>query len=220
MSNLPKVIIFDFDGTLVHYHFDFLIEQTHRVFGLLNVEPVSDSYLKDCFSDFDYFRFAEKSSDPEFIKHFWHKFDWSKLPFPEPFSCTEQTLGFLKSLGIKLAVATARYNKDHDFVQIIEEVGISHYFDCIVARESEEQDWKDKDPQITNLVNFFKVDRSDIWFVGDVPADVISSKKANLGRSVAVLSGGIKRAVLEKTDPDYIFDDIGSLIELFNRSGE
>ena len=51
--------------------------------------------------------------------------------------------------------------------------------------------------------------------IGDIPPDIESAKRAGLGFSVAVLSGGIEQGVLEAAKPDLLVENIADLLTLF-----
>ncbi len=61
--------------------------------------------------------------------------------------------------------------------------------------------------------NYNKIEKSDVYFIGDIPSDIICAKSAGI-KSIAVLSGhGTKNELLNE-DPDYVVERIIDILEL------
>lgn len=105
MKLANKLIIFDFDGTLVHFPFEYMFSETDRILNHFAHEPVRRFELEEAFSDFDYFRFIKLSPEmpfkdvEEFKASFWKCFDWDNFPKSLVFKETIQCLRDLKKEG-------------------------------------------------------------------------------------------------------------------------
>ncbi|MCB0324880.1 MAG: HAD family hydrolase [Bdellovibrionales bacterium] len=211
----PKLVILDFDGTLVEFPRDFLFEQALRIVRHLEHPAVERSLLEECFADFDFFRFVSHTNAPGFIELFWQHFDWAGYPQCALLEGAAEFCSFLRTAGVPMALATARIGTEAVLLDSLEYTGLSAHFHCLAGRCGEHQDWQDKVPQIRHVCERVGVSPADAMIVGDIPADIISARAAGVGYSVAVLSGGIRRAVLERTQPDLIVEGVHELLGFF-----
>jgi phosphoglycolate phosphatase-like HAD superfamily hydrolase len=215
---MKKNIIFDFDGTLVEFPMKFMFEETHRIIHLLGLPKITDEELEDCFSDFDFFRFTrgfnnDLQAEEQFKKSYWKEFKWHEFPLGIPFPETAETLGRLSKMGYELSIATARVVTPEELVLELNRCGIGSFFklEHIQTRLSHTDEWKDKGPQIKNLIETINIPPEDSMIVGDIPSDVFSGKEVGLGFTIAVQSGGIKKEVLLASEPDAVLLHLGDL---------
>lgn len=215
---MKKNIIFDFDGTLVEFPTRFMFEETHRIIDLLGLPEITNEELEDCFSDFDFFRFARGlvnniKAEEEFKESYWKEFKWHQFPLGIPFPETAETLNRLSRMGYALSIATARVISPQELFEELHRCGIGSFFSIkhIQTRISHTDEWKDKTPQIKNLIETMNISAEDSMIVGDIPSDVISGKALELGFTIAVQSGGIKKEVLAASEPDAVLLHLGDL---------
>jgi phosphoglycolate phosphatase-like HAD superfamily hydrolase len=215
---MKKNIIFDFDGTLVEFPTKFMFDETHRIINLLGLPKITDEELEDCFSDFDFFRFArglmnDLQAEEQFKNSYWKEFKWHQFPLGIPFPETAETLGRLSKMGYELSIATARVITPEELFEELNRCGIGSFFKIkhIQTRLSHADEWKDKTPQIKNLIDTMNIPAEDSMIVGDIPSDVMSGKETELGFTIAVQSGGIKKEVLEACEPDAVLLHLGDL---------
>ncbi len=219
MDTRPKAIIFDLDGTLIHFPHEYLFDETDRICRLLNEEAVSREHMQDCFSDFDFFRMLPGEKREALTEKYWQHFDHGRYPKPRPFAFTTPLLRDIAKSGIRIAVATAR-TRDFGEVEksLREHTDFSEHLCYVASREKNAAtDWKDKSAQITSILQHFDMAASEVMMVGDIPPDVHSAKQMQLGWSVAVLSGGIHRHVLAAAEPDLLLehaDELRSVLSL------
>ncbi len=220
---MKKNIIFDYDGTLVEFPISFMLEEAQRILKLAGRPSVSSEVLNSAFSDFDFFRFSREGADPleaerEFKELYWKEFRWNEFPQGKPFPETLETLEELLSLGYCVSIATARVIAPQNLLSEMHACGIGKYFslETVQTRSSHLDDWKDKTPQIHNLVSSMNISAENSVIVGDIPSDIISGRASKLKLTIAVQSGGIKKEVLEASEPDAVILHLGDLPNLLN----
>ena len=211
----PRLIIFDLDGTLVEFPKSYLFNELERILPIIQVNVPSSDLVEHYFSDFNFFGFAD---DQHHVQNsYWHHFNWENFPSSRAFDFTNTVLSQLTTLNISSAIATARHCKYQELVDDLHSTGMLDFLHHIEARQSQEQDWKDKRPQIEKILNLTSCDPKDAIMVGDIPADIESAKECGLGASVAVLTGGIKEEILKSYNPDFILPDISHLFSLIKK---
>jgi phosphoglycolate phosphatase-like HAD superfamily hydrolase len=215
MKFSPKLIIFDLDGTLVEFPRDFILDEAERIIPDLLHPPVSREVLCDHFCAFDFFRFVMQEDRESFILRFWELFNWREYPKPIPFDWTHGTLELLQRSGVTSAIATARLDPEQSLHDTLRPTGFLDFFACVRARPGDHVHWTDKTHQIADICKTLNIRPEDAALIGDIPTDVLSARNAGIGFAVAVLSGGIRRDVLEASSPDALIPDIGHLPELF-----
>jgi phosphoglycolate phosphatase len=65
----------------------------------------------------------------------------------------------------------------------------------------------EKKPVLANLVNEHNLDKSKTFYVGDTSGDIEAGKFAGV-KTIGVSWGYQKKELLEKSQPDYLIDDI------------
>lgn len=215
MPNKLKLAIFDLDGTLIHFHHDYLFSQTDKILKKLNHDQVPKDVLEKHFSDFDFFSFTNEGCKKTFEEKYWSHFDWENFPKDIVFDGVFELLEDLKRREIKLGLATARLCSLEQLKKDVSHTELLPLFDFIATREDEKIHWQDKTSQITSVCKELGVNPRDSFMAGDIPSDIRSAKKVDVRLSAAVLSGGIREDVLEKEEPDYIFPSISSMLTIF-----
>ena len=85
------------------------------------------------------------------------------------------------TLGI-VTTKTAEYSR-----QILEYMGIMHYFDVLIGREDVTHPKPHPEP-VLKAISKLKADRNRCWLIGDTPMDICAAKAADI-QSVAVTCG-------------------------------
>jgi len=217
-----KLLIFDFDGTLVHFPFSFFYQETHRIFIKNEWATLEQTILEECFSDFDYFRFVKSFEHLDFdhvVKKFWDEFDWLSYPNAKLFEKIDVVLEDLDQSGYGLAIATARSCTREELVVELSLLQAFEFFSAIECRYDKNQDWLDKGPQLKRVLSNLQIKPENAILIGDTPSDIRSAKSVGLYGSIGVLSGGIKRDVLELESPDFIINDVLELPKVLNDWG-
>lgn len=209
----PKAVLFDLDGTLVEFHFEFLWSETERILAALEYEPVARPVMQDAFSDCDYFRIiADHNGDrSEFVKTFWQMWDWDRCPAPQALPFSKMLLEILARNGIPVAVVTARPVPAETISEQLRACGLLPYVDHVETHFAKEGQWSDKRLSMARSLEELGVRPFEAMMVGDTPHDILSAQKVGIGSTVALLSGGIRREILEKTSPDLLLESVGEL---------
>lgn len=140
----------------------------------------------------------------EFESQWFHLIEDTKyLDLDTPFSFTQPVLEQLKGKH-QLYVVTARQNKIGAIEQL-EKANIKSYFDAIFVTER----LKTKSELIVEA--FGTLSPMD-FVVGDTGMDIQTAKEVGC-RSLAVLSGFRNKDVISSYQPDYIGDNIKTILE-------
>lgn len=109
----------------------------------------------------------------------------------------------LKTGNIKTGIVTttARPMTEH----ILKVAHLFDFIDIIVTRD-DVKNLKPHPEPIIKAVQELKLNKMQCIMVGDHPNDIIAAKSA--GVKVAAIPNVYKRTILEKYEPDYIFDSI------------
>ena len=206
-----KLALFDLDGTLIKFAKEFLFSQTRAVYEKLSMEEASLETLEDYFSKFDFFGFVEDSRRAEFERVYWELFNWADYPEPEVLPGTLETLSWLKESGVPSVIVTSRDEKPEGIAERLSGTGIENFIVHILSRSDLEKEWHDKRPQIETVCKKFEVEPMECLFAGDVPPDIESAKACGVGLKIALLSGGIRKEVLEVTGPDWCLDSLAQI---------
>ena len=219
-----KLMIFDFDGTLVesapgilatanamaaHYGMKkFTLKQVQAAVG-----TGLDNFIEDMFPDV-----IKKVSTDKLIKQYRRLYDINYKKGLKMFKGVKETLKELKSKGIKLAIVS---NKLSQYVKgINEELGIDGYFDIILGSESVPK--RKPHPYLLNLLmKKYKADKSETLMIGDSQFDMESGKRAGCFTFFLTYGYADMKAV-NRHSPDFRsgrFTDIAKLAEKHKRAG-
>lgn len=216
---MPKLAIFDLDGTLIHFPFSYLFDETLRILKLLGHPEVARVDLEESFSSFDYFRVVNYDlkvgwqSEEDFQAKFWAEFDWENYPPAVPLEGVLSSLERLVDSGFSCAIATARACPEEEVVRDLKTTGILPYVSLIKTRKSEKDNWRDKTSQIKSSLDELNFIPQNAIMIGDVPSDIESAKNTFLSASYALLTGGIREEVLRGSMPTAVFSNIEKLVD-------
>lgn len=182
MNELPRVILFDFDGTLVDsmnmwtdIDIEYLARFGHAYTSDLNaaIEGMSTKELCDYFRK----RYQIPQTDEEMIAAWTemsrHKY-LHKIPLKEGAS---ELLHYLKSIGVRMGIATS--TELDILVPCLQCHGIDGYFETMTT--TTEAGTGKPDPAVYLLAaNRMGVDPAECLAIEDLPAGIIAAKKAGM----------------------------------------
>jgi len=103
-------------------------------------------------------------------------------------------------------------NKPENFsVRILKELGVSEFFSRVIGGDTGLP--KKPDPAAAlEILREAEVKPEEAVYIGDSALDIETGRNAGM-KAIAVTYGFGKRAELEKSNPDYLLEDLGALIE-------
>lgn len=217
MNNMKKLVIFDLDGTLLNTIVD-LAQSTNHALAQLGY-PVHDeaSYRFRVGNGINKL-FERALPDGEKTEANVLRMRQAFIPYYNihnadrscPYPGIPQLLEHLQSQGIRLAVASNKY-------QAATSKLIAHYFPSIrfasVLGQREGIPVKPDPAIVHDILQACPVDKQDVLYVGDSAVDMQTAINAQVA-SCGVTWGFRPRAELEALCPDHIVDraeDIASL---------
>lgn len=212
----PKLIIFDFDGTLCDTRSNIIIafRATMERLGLpLRSEAACAATIGLTLYD------GFKTLYPEFNDaEAQHAVDTYRAIFaerraelmPELFPGVRETLDALYRSGYTLSIASSRLTDS--LMLFMREHHIDNYFSYVVGSDSVTKHKPDAEPTLKTLQTL-DVKASEALVVGDMPVDILMARNAGV-RNVGVTWGNASREELEQAQADYIIDAIGELITI------
>lgn len=211
----PKLALFDLDGTLVRFPKEFLFLQVEEVLARLELPAVERHLLEDAFADFDFFRWVAPGIRETFMDTYWELFDWERYPKPLIIPGALDALKSIKDGGTDIGIVTSRHESEEAIRSDLESTELLPYVSFIIPRGGDDKHWSDKTFQIRQACRNTGIEPADTLLVGDVPPDISSARIVGVGKTAAVLTGGIRREILEKSNPDFILNDVGELNTIF-----
>lgn len=212
----PKLIIFDFDGTLGDTRHNIIItmQRTMQMVGLsvksdeecaatigLTLEKSFQSLYPDMDSEMaDRCVAAYRDIFLESVEELT----------PQLFPGVADTLARLDAMGIKMSVASSRQSQS--LLLFLENMGILHYFPYVLGSDNVTKHKPDPEPVLKTLREL-DYNPSDTIVVGDMPVDVAMAHGADV-RAIAVTFGNATREELVEAEADYIIDDFTKILEI------
>lgn len=212
----PKLIIFDFDGTLGDTRQNIIItmQRTMQRVGLpvkSDLECAStigltlEDSFKKMYPDVDA-AMAERCVDA-YREIFMESVE--EL-IPELFPGVSDTLASLDKMGIKMSVASSRQSQS--LIYFLESMGVSKYFPYVLGSDNVTKHKPDPEPVLKTLREL-DYSPSEVIVVGDMPVDVAMAHGADV-RAIAVTFGNATHEELVEANADYIIDDFTRILEI------
>jgi phosphoglycolate phosphatase len=201
-------LFFDLDGTLIDSRqrlynlFQRLVPQSDLTFEeYWNLKRQKIGHQKILMEQFGY----NEQTVSVFEKEWLDLIETEEyLSYDKPFDFTKHVLQTLKAKNHKLYLITARQSKEKTLKQL-NDLGLSCFFEGVFITESKKTKFDlIKESKIQLLPN-------DI-LIGDTGIDIKTAKDLNL-INIAVLSGFRNREILSEYAPDFIENDIRSLVD-------
>jgi len=208
-----KLIIFDFDGTLIDSVPD-LTASINYMYSKFNLKSVDEEIVANWLGDgavklieraLNYYNLKyNKKALKIFKEHYSKNFAVNTKLYPY----AKEILEYLKEI-YKLALIT---NKPFEFVNpILEKLNIK-YFDFILGGDS----LKEKKPSPLPILHTCKklnISPKETVIVGDSKNDIIAGKKAEV-KTIAITHGYNFGEDIKKYNPDIIINSLKELKEI------
>jgi len=212
-----KLIIFDLDGTLLDTVAD-LAASTNYALGQCGFPTHEVAVYKFFIGNGINKLFERALPEGEKIQenimklrqHFIEYYGAHNAELTVPYPGISELLHKLQSSGIKLAVASNKYQ------QATEKL-ILHFFPDIefvaVSGQRENIPIKPDPTVINNILEIANVERQEVLFIGDSSVDMHTAQNAGID-AVGVTWGFRPRAELEEFSPKYIVDEPEEIIRI------
>lgn len=210
-----KVILFDYDGTLMDTR-EGIVQSWRYVFKKLKNEDVTNEYLRQYFGKSLKGAIAEMFPDKsvdEVVAVYKEFALSSKAKRRELFYDAKETVQRLHKDGYVLGLVTSRMHESS--VEGLTDEGLIDYFSVIVASDDVEEIKPSAEP-IERAMDILGVSKEDVVMVGDTEFDLGSAKNADV--TSALVGWSDEREMLindEKFAPDYIinkFEDLYNIV--------
>jgi phosphoglycolate phosphatase len=212
----PKVIIFDFDGTLCDTRRNIIVafRATMERLGLeLKSEATCGATigltLRDGFRSM-YPELCDEAIDNCVDTYRQIFAERREELMPELFPLVADTLEELRRRGYRFTVASSRLTDS--LMLFMRHHGIDHYFEYAVGSDSVTHHKPHPEPALKTLAAL-NIEPSEAVMVGDMPVDIAMAHNAGI-RAIGVDYGNASHEELEAAEADWIVDDITKILSI------
>jgi HAD superfamily hydrolase (TIGR01549 family) len=232
MSQTP-ILLFDFDGVIITHkalEYAALIYSRKKFYGWRNLNTLRLIDFARLFEESDSKnRFkaisqANRAYAP-YIPSRWRRLVFfikyrSFYPRYEKYEDIEpnlqKILPILKSTNIPLGIVSNTTKERLTYFK--NKLNLEDFFSVFISRDDTPYRKPNPYPIYLALNKLkkkynIKIDKNQIYFVGDLPSDIQTAKNANIN-SIAVLSGHGRKKDLKKTEPTIIIKTLSDLLDL------
>lgn len=215
---MKKLILYDLDGTLVDTRRD-IINGVRHALEMLKGPDLTDDEIKDCVGTGlhalikQVFRTEDEKLADKGSKLYREHYKKHMLDHTHLYAGARECLEYFKDR--KQAVIT---NKPNPFSsQILEALGVAHFFIAIVAGDNG-LPFKPDPAAIHHLMEETGATNGEVLFVGDSGIDIQAARNAEV--EIVTLSHGFaNEATLREAKPDHIVRDFAELLRLAQEKG-
>lgn len=218
---LPKIALFDLDGTILD-NTEIVVAAYQSALKSLQY-PVPDYEFVASLGGMSILdttiALGVGEQDFEAVnQHFWNFFgeycstlDQNNMQ-PVVIESAELVLQYLRNNNVRMGVVTSNSHANADF--LLNKANLHHYFDIIVGKEDIlEKSLRLKpsaDPvyYALNLLQFTNYSKADVAFIGDSPADALCG--LNAGVTAIIVNSHYRNHVT----PDYHFKKFADLLAI------
>jgi pyrophosphatase PpaX len=210
MLNTLQAILFDLDGTLLDVN-EFIFQAFEHTVQHYDLPAISRDKIAMHLGGSLESIYAQMlpSHNCHDLCEIHRTFQQANMHLSVPFPHVETTLAALQKMNIRMAVVTTRSKRTS--IKNIESAGISKYFEFVVSGE-DVSNLKPHPEPIFYALNRLGVSPEHSVMVGDTEADVLAGKSAGT-RTIGV-TYGFGGQLIYQFNPDYVLDDIESLLQL------
>jgi HAD superfamily hydrolase (TIGR01549 family) len=211
-----KVVLFDFDGTLVDtLPLTFIAFKS--IFKKYDNRDVSTNELVAMFGptedDIIALNLNNKKRISDAIAEYYQIYqEGHDTQIPSTYEI-EKLLQYLKAKNIKIGVITGKSRKS--FQISVEALSLSHYFDIVITGDDVLKPKPDPEGIYTAL-GFLKASKEDAVFLGDSNADIKAGKSADL-RTYGVKWLSTSQSAHFEIAPDLIFEHIDQFLQILHK---
>ena len=212
----PKLVIFDFDGTLGDTRHNIVVT-LQRTMSLMGLPLRSES---ECASTIgltleDSFRTMYPEIDEikakECVATYRDIFYQSIEELtPNLFEGVSDTLARLHAMDIKMSIASSRSSPS--LLLFLRNMTIADYFGVVLGSDNVTRHKPEPEPVLRSLAEY-GVKPSEALVVGDMPVDVLMAHNGGV-RCVAVSYGNATAEELAAVEADYIIDRFALLADI------
>lgn len=215
-------VLFDLDGTLIDSKERFY-ESYAQALADFKLPPISREVFE---RHYHLDELSRRLPEGRALREdFWHRFlnnlTAANHETQFPIAGVKDALAQLREDGYVMAVATARLCPEASVRGELDHLGMLTFFEDVLshARVAEREGWDAADSTSKQMIieegaALLGLPTSQTVFIGDWTVDIRSAKAAGCGMTVAVLSSGFKREILERESPDAIIDSAAELPDL------
>lgn len=220
---MVKGVIFDLDQTLID-SLEAVTEASNAGTALLGLKPVPKEVLAPCLgkglsmSDMllelypSVFKEEQKLQTCQSeIRNVYLQLEPEKV-FLKPGA--KRTIKHLKQRGIKIGVVTGRRSKEESKWLELRRLSNHQYIDSMVT--AAEVPGKPVPDGLIKCMGELGLYPEECIFVGDSQLDIIAGEKAGV-KTVALCSGVSNKDTLAEQGPDFVSDDLNSLISYLSK---
>lgn len=220
MYKMPRLALFDLDGTLVHLEHDYFYVEYERLYQELGREVPTRAEFDVMAATHSLFSDIPEEERKEFECAFWSRYDDVLPPTAREITGSLETLDYFYSSGCMVAIVTARTQLPEEVEHTIDHLGLNKHIHVISTLGEPHLQTYNMTPtlkckQIDDVCRRLDVGPEQCLIAGDSPTDITSGKAAGVGVTVALLSGGVARDVLERTSPDLLLETVVDMPGLF-----
>ena len=206
------MVIFDFDGTIadtftvVFNHIDRLSELKVDSLDTKKIDHYKAIGVRELIKELKLTKFKIFTISLKFRKLFGEYVTEIK-----PVEGIGQSLEILQQNGFKMGILSSNSKSNID--TILKLNSLAKYFTFV---ESEFALFS-KANKLEKLISKHKLDKNDVFYVGDEVRDVEAAKESGV-KSIAVTWGYNKIEALKAANPDYIVNSTKELTDIFIKS--
>lgn len=212
----PKLVIFDFDGTLgdTRHNIVVTLQRTMSLMGLpLRSESECASTigltLEDSFRTM--YPEIDEAKAKECVATYRDIFYQSIEELtPNLFEGVSDTLARLHAMDIKMSIASSRSSPS--LLLFLRNMAIADYFGVVLGSDNVTRHKPEPEPVLRSLAEY-GVKPSEALVVGDMPVDVLMAHNGGV-RCVAVSYGNATAEELAAVEADYIIDRFALLADI------